>query len=438
MITKTKILAVSAVLSLGACGGEDSKPFEFKGTIYAKGFSDITGGNGAVGTPWLYGMHDLARELNERQGIAGYKVDFEWIDYAYDIKNAVDAYYGWRMKPEWSQVAGIMGYGTADTRELRDEATEDQKPFFSASFSAMFTVPQGKKSTIQMPDGTQHTFDYPPAPYNYFVSADYSTMIRASLNFMKKQGGKKVAFAACTNTPFCTDQGIVLKSYAGSVGLQLGGDLVVQQSLTDNSAAVIEERVQAFVADPNNAGVDWVWVGNSRASSNEIVKSFAKHAPNVKLIVITWGFDENVYPECGQPCVGREFGVTSFAPFGDTRYAGMEDVVRIHTKWRQRDGHEASKYADMKYVMGHATFLTWTKGVEKVLQEGKAVTGPNIKAALESFRRYEIGGLTPPVTYTADDHRPMNSVRIYSINTDGKLKYEEDASVDLTPDSLGW
>jgi hypothetical protein len=43
-----------------------------------------------------------------------------------------------------------------------------------------------------------------------------------------------------------------------------------------------------------------------------------------------------------------------------------------------------------------------------------------VKLALETFKDFIIGGLTPPLTITAKDHRPSVESRIFIIK-DGKL-----------------
>jgi hypothetical protein len=52
--------------------------------------------------------------------------------------------------------------------------------------------------------------------------------------------------------------------------------------------------------------------------------------------------------------------------------------------------------------------------IEKVFDSGKPVTGETLKEALESFRSVDTGGLTAPLTFLPDDHRPQSSASVYA------------------------
>jgi hypothetical protein len=57
---------------------------------------------------------------------------------------------------------------------------------------------------------------------------------------------------------------------------------------------------------------------------------------------------------------------------------------------------------------------------------------------MESFRNLDSGALTAPISYTTDDHRPTNRVRIYSMNAQGKFQYEDQLSLTLDTAQMGW
>ncbi|MEA2039023.1 MAG: ABC transporter substrate-binding protein, partial [Thermodesulfobacteriota bacterium] len=57
---------------------------------------------------------------------------------------------------------------------------------------------------------------------------------------------------------------------------------------------------------------------------------------------------------------------------------------------------------------------------EALKRAGDDLTGPGIKKALESFRDFDPMGLSSPVTYTSESHKPCSSLRIYQVKG-GKL-----------------
>ena len=73
-----------------------------------------------------------------------------------------------------------------------------------------------------------------------------------------------------------------------------------------------------------------------------------------------------------------------------------------------------------------------------MIDAGKEINGRNLKDALETFRAIESGGLTAPITFLPTDHRPTNRVRVYSMNQFGKFQFEDEISVQLQSDWMGW
>ena len=102
--------------------------------------------------------------------------------------------------------------------------------------------------------------------------------------------------------------------------------------------------MQAYAAA--NPDVEWFWVGNSIFTSTFFAKAVKKYLPNAKLIMNLYGMDERTFELCGDACVGNAYSVQAFAAFGDLRHAGMEELLRVHNKWRTKDGEPESKLAE--------------------------------------------------------------------------------------------
>jgi branched-chain amino acid transport system substrate-binding protein len=67
--------------------------------------------------------------------------------------------------------------------------------------------------------------------------------------------------------------------------------------------------------------------------------------------------------------------------------------------------------------------------VEALKRAGANPTGESVKKALESLREFETWGITPPFTYTSEDHRPTNRARLVLIK-DGKVVPVREVSVE--------
>jgi branched-chain amino acid transport system substrate-binding protein len=72
----------------------------------------------------------------------------------------------------------------------------------------------------------------------------------------------------------------------------------------------------------------------------------------------------------------------------------------------------------------------WTLlAVEAIKRTGNDLTGDAVRKALETLKDFDTWGLTPPFTYTAEDHRPTTKARLYLIKG-GKLVPVREVSVD--------
>jgi len=117
-------------------------------------------------------------------------------------------------------------------------------------------------------------------------------------------------------------------------------------------------------------------------------------------------FDENLLPFDGV------LGVQPISPFGEG-VPGMAAIKEGHQKWHPFDSHTLS------YVEGWATAQIISEALRKSFTK-QGISRASVKSALEGFRGFVTGGLTPPITITPKDHRPSVESRIFIVK-DGKL-----------------
>ena len=67
----------------------------------------------------------------------------------------------------------------------------------------------------------------------------------------------------------------------------------------------------------------------------------------------------------------------------------------------------------LHFVQGWYTMHVMAKGMEKVAAEGKPLTGPNLRAALETMEAVDTGGVIAPVKFSADSHRGAQAAGVY-------------------------
>ena len=78
------------------------------------------------------------------------------------------------------------------------------------------------------------------------------------------------------------------------------------------------------------------------------------------------------------------------------------------------------------------------EGLKRADKAGQ-LNGPGLKAALESLENFDTGGLTAPISFTPNDHRPNTALRIFKMS-DNKLVPEMDLFITITRENrfLGW
>ena len=95
-------------------------------------------------------------------------------------------------------------------------------------------------------------------------------------------------------------------------------------------------------------------------------------------------------------------GIQDVAYWGEN-VPGMKTLMDFHSKHHPNDTHASP------YMRG----WLWTLlAVEAIKRAGPNLTGESVKKALESLKEFDTWGITPPFTYTNEDHRPTNRARL--------------------------
>jgi len=333
--------------------------------------ADLTGPTSDVGPPYAKGVQDYKNYVNAHGGINGKKIDMQMFDYAYDKNKAINQY----KKYLEEKVVAIQGWGTGDTEALTGFLKGDMIPYLSASYSAHLTDPV-------------------KAPYNFFIAADYSTQLRAGLKYIKdnwkEKRAPKIVFIY-PNHPYGIAPIKGGKEYAKELGFEILGD-------EDVSLKAIEANSQMLSV--KNKGADFAWIGGTTASTAVILKDAKKLGLKTKFFVNLWGNDEKLIELAGDAVAGV-LGLQAAAVYGDD-VPGMKLIKEI-TKNEHQNTH---------YVRGWVSMMVLCEALKIADKKGE-LNGPGVKAALETFKDFDTGGLTSKITFTPSDHRPNLSAKVY-------------------------
>jgi hypothetical protein len=382
-------------------------------------------------------------------------LDLDVQDTKYDKAATIAFYNAWKAQPSWSNVSAIFLQGTPMVEVVGPLAAMDGKVVLSGSFAGEFGSPAPVTQQLTVPtlsdafasamlpvSKTSAGF-----PYVFFQGTDYSTQARIAMNYVWNQGAKRVAFFRCTTSPFCTDPPDGAKTFLALLGnTQIGRDCNIEILDTD---ATIQSKVVTYFqqeqaqkqANPAYTVVDWVYAGNTAATTISIIKALAQVKAQlgltVSVIANNWGFNEGVYGLCGDPCVGAVVQ-QPFPIYGDITVPGMPNLLAIYNKYRQIDGDDPSLYQNAQYVYGYVSALTWKAAMVQVIDQGLPINAQSLRQVMETFKNQDIEGFGT-FSYSAQDHRPQSTGRLYQLASNGKLQpVGQPISVALQTQWLGW
>ena len=347
-------------------------------TIKVGHLADLTGPTGDVGKPYAEGVQAYKEYANAHGGINGKMIDMQMFDYAYNKDKAINQY----KKYKEDKVVAIEGWGTGDTEALTGFVSADKVPYISASYSAHLTDPK-------------------KAPYNFFCAADYTTALRAGLLYLKENWKEKRApkiVFIYPNVPYGIAPIKGGKEYAKELGFEV---------LSDENVDLKAIEANSQMLSVKNKGADFGWIGGTTNSTAVILKDAKKLGLKTKFFSNIWGIDEST-PKLA---AGAEEGALVMA--GSVRYGdnvpGMKILMSVEKKPQVTH-----------YIRGWVSMMVLVEALKRADKKGP-ITGESVKAALETFKDFDTGGLTPAkITYTSTDHRPFMAVNIMEMQK-GKL-----------------
>lgn len=378
-MTRLATCLISLPLALACGGGGDTGDSnEIKiGAIF-----DLSGPTADVGTDYAEGIQAYVEWRNSRGGIAGRPIDLIFQDYGYDVSRAEQLYSQFVQEG----VVAFMGWGTGDTEALQRRIVEDRLPFTSASLSHRLGNPE-------------------EAPYNFLVAATYSDQFFIVLDWIKED------FAARGETGPPT---VALMHNASPFGLspwQQGGEAYAAQIGLVAKAYEMPRGATDFTAELTRirqAGAQYLVFQNTSGPVALAVRNARSLGMDVTFVCLNWCANRlltSLAPEASEGVVGS----MPFAPVA-TDVAGTADI----RSFLEAAGEEIEEKSNA-LTQGWWTMAVMAEGIKRVIEAGQEVTGENIKIALEGVSEMDTGGVTVPITFSAEDHRGAKGVRLFRV-----------------------
>jgi branched-chain amino acid transport system substrate-binding protein len=331
-------------------------------------------------------MLDGAKWLNQHEGIAGSKLEIILID---DTSQPAEFMAAYRKLNEADRVLILYIYSAETALALAPHFRLDQIPTFVSSFPSQFA------------NASKH-------PNVFSITPTQLDLAKIAMNFVSDKSGvkmrkPKVIFVGSSDhlgRHFLDEA----KEYARTLDIDIGPDVWISD--LSQPGGNIERYIPPLLATISSYNPDFAYLSLTAKEASSLLQEVNKKDMKTKWICSMRAFDENLTPFEGV------LGVQPVSPFGES-IPGMAAIKEAHQKWHPFDSHTLS------YVEGWATAQIISEALKKSFT-GQGFSRARVKSALEGFRNFVTGGLTPPITITSKDHRPSVESRIFIVKG-GKL-----------------
>lgn len=300
------------------------------------------------------GIQDYVKIVNDAGGIKGRKLRYVPEDTGYKVDASVAAF---KKITSQNKVNLYYGDSTAFSKTINPElARAGTMLMAGASFATEINNPQ-------------------KYPYQFLVGPDYTEMFGILLRYIAKtKPGAKVAFVY-SDTEFGRDPIESSRALAKKLGLNVSGEIMTPPGSVDVSGEVIKLRR----ADPDYT----IFHGYVLAPIPEFITQAKKMGMKSQYMGTFWSMDNSMVMKMGEVADGF-MGVMPFRYYYDT-----EGKAPMLEKIRQM----RPEYQSNAYMQGFLTAMLMTEAVKRTLDAGKPLDGKNLKAALNSIRNFDTGGI---------------------------------------------
>lgn len=343
-----------------------------------------TGPVATLGLPDGYGMVDYMNYLNEQGGVHGRKIDVIWEDDEFQAPKSVAAL---QKLIHRDQVLTVITTGGSQQTIANMNAIKEYK-------------------LVNVPNALMKEFYEPYNPYIFAMGALYETQYECIVDYIfndlkeknprigvvyeKKEYGK-IGLEAT-------------RERAKAYGVDLAAELVLPTGAVDASSQILTLQQQ---------NLDYVVSCSLLPSVITFLKTAEKYSYKPKAIFgFNWATDDMIVKACG-PAAENYIGVNFVGGWSDDT-PGCKLVREIAAKYG-RD--EKSLGLTSLYIHGIGASYLFGEAFKRA---GKNLNADTLKAAFETFRNFDSGGIFPPLTYTNTSHEPPEMVKFFKADVPNK------------------
>jgi branched-chain amino acid transport system substrate-binding protein len=385
-----KLFVIMAAILPLTTASVEAAAADFKGTIKIANVGDYSGpaakGSGAMRDA----IQDYTRYLNESKGgIAGYKLEVEPFDSKFDLNVMLAAYKRYfdqlKVKFMFSEVAGAL----PTSMKLANQK----------KFVLMATSGHPKYTILSKEDEQEGKENY------FFIHTPVIVTRMASAVEWIKQDWKskgKTGIPKIAGFNFDNEGGhmaaTAARIYTERAGFTWMGSTYSALRITNavSQVAVLKKWDVDYILGAGGLG--------------QALTVFVKELQRMKFNPIVMHHSElgTAYLETKDPAFEGHLAYQYTLDWPNTE---NEEVARMHAlnkKW-----HPEVKFRMPLYVSAWHGAMIFSEALRRaVVTYGvDNMSGPNIKAAFETIKDFDVGGLSSPVSYSKADHQGSHSLR---------------------------
>lgn len=309
------------------------------------------------------GIEDYVKIVNEAGGIAGRKVRYVPEDTGYKVDVSVATF-----KKIISQNKVNLYYGdsTGFAKTINPELERNGNILMAgASFASELNDPK-------------------KYPHQFLVGPDYTEMFGILLKHIaKEKPGAKVAFVY-SDSEFGRDPIEKSEAEAKKLGLSVAIKIMTPAGSVDVSTEVIKLRR----AKPDYT----IFHGYILAPIPEFITQGKQQGMTSQWMGTFWTMDNSTVMKMGPDGDGF-MGVMPFRYYYDTEPAPMLEKIRAMRP----------EYQSVPYMQGFVAAMLFLESAKRCLEAKKPLTGDNMKAALNSLKDFDTGGVIGvPITISGN------------------------------------
>ena len=390
-ITRRQLVqSLGAAASLGPFAIGSSQAQAHKGDIVIGAAQPMTGVFSFAGVAMNMGLNDFCAWKNTKGGVMGRKIKYVSEDSGFKLDQSVAIF-----KKIMAAEKPNFFYG--ESTQWVKAITQD-----AVAAGTIMTSSTSLASVVADPTNVpQHFVPGPTYPRLHEILMEY--IARTHSGAAKKPN---IAYVY-SDTEFGSDGIPAGKARAAKLGLPLVAEIVTKQSGIDVAPEVAKLRR----ARPDIV----IFQGYILAPMPEFVRQMAEAGLKPQIMGTAWGLDRPAYDALSKLDVNLA-GAAMYR-YGHETDSDMINNMREYLTKNRPDIKSISPF----YVSTWLSGMVFAEIAERCIKANKPLTLPNMKAALESMKQWDSGGIFGQLTDLSSHQIPIG--RIYSYDS-GKKSME--------------